>query len=448
MTTTLASSAITFADFNLPTELNLALAGMKYETPTAVQQQAIPAAMQGKDIIASAQTGSGKTAAFGIPLICQLMEYPQARALILAPTRELAAQIASVLKQLAARTKNFDIALVIGGVGMFPQQKALRAKPQIIVATPGRLVDHLRGNNVLAGISFLVLDEADRMLDLGFAPQLRTIRQALRGERQTMLFSATFPSDISDLAKEWLVDPVRIAVDAVSKPVERITQSILEVDSRGKNEAAYSHVSSKEGSVIVFTRTKRRADRLADYLHRRGVKACRIHGDRSQGQRQEALNGFRSGRFRVLVATDIAARGIDVPEIEYVINYDLPMVAEDYLHRIGRTARAGRSGEAICFVSPEERPLWRAIERLVATEQGLTSAESRASANSLRKSSGGRGQGGAGRGPSGGGNRPRRYGSDGHRGNGAGNGGSRAPSRHSAGNRSRNQGSGGRNAEF
>jgi ATP-dependent RNA helicase DeaD len=363
-----------FAELNLSPEILQSLTRLKYETPTPVQQLAIPFALAGRDIIASAQTGTGKTAAFGIPLITKLIAAPGTSALVLAPTRELAGQIVVALRDLAAGSRDIDVTLLIGGVNIENQRRALRRSPRIIVATPGRLVDLLRGIKVLLEkTTFLVLDEADRMLDLGFAPQLEIIRKALPAERQTMLFSATYPSDIAHLAQKWLKNPERVAVGAVTKPVERIAQSMIEVTGDQKNDTVLAELSSRTGSVLVFARTKRRTDKLAAFLHNKGIEVCRIHGDRSQHQREDALMGFRKGKFRVLVATDIAARGIDIPHIEHVINYDLPFVPEDYLHRIGRTARAGREGKALCLVAPEERSLWRAIQRLLGTPDGLSS---------------------------------------------------------------------------
>lgn len=365
-----------FTKFALPEAITQALSRMKYVSPTPVQLKSIPAALAGKDLIVSAQTGTGKTAAFGIPLITKLLQDPAARALILAPTRELAGQIVLVMQQLTACSPRMSTALLIGGVGMEQQRQALRRAPRIVVATPGRLVDHIDSTrNLLKEFKFLVLDEADRMLDFGFAPQLRIIRGALSRERQTLLFSATYPTDIAELAQEWLLNPERIAIGSVTKPAEQITQEVLEVNGSQKDSTMLEQLSTTEGSVLVFTRTKRRTDRLTMFLKDNGIKVARIHGGRSQNQRDEALTFFRKGRVRVLVATDIAARGIDVPHIEHVINYDLPFVPDDYLHRIGRTARAGRTGRALCLVSPEEQELWRAIQRLLRNREGLHSSD-------------------------------------------------------------------------
>ncbi|MFM1847173.1 MAG: hypothetical protein RL417_647 [Pseudomonadota bacterium] len=339
---------------------------MGFVSPTPIQAQSIPAALEGRDLVASAETGSGKTAAFGIPLITRLLAAPESSALILAPTRELAVQIVKVIKDLTQELRRFRAALLIGGVPMGGQLQALRANPRIIVATPGRLVDHLERRSVnLSNCETLVLDEADRMLDMGFAPQLEKIRQVLPTERQTLLFSATMPPDIQALAAKWLRDPVRVAIGQVSKPVDRIEQKVIETDSSAKNDVLLKELEQRSGSILIFTRTKRRTDRLTQVLYGAGHKVVQIHGNRSQNQRQRALDGFREGRYTILVATDIAARGLDIPEIAHVINYDMPMVPEDYVHRIGRTARAGRTGEALALVAPEERSLWKAVVRLM-----------------------------------------------------------------------------------
>ena len=356
----------TFNELALPEELATALSKIGFTTPTPIQAQALPAALEGKDLVASAETGSGKTAAFSIPLITRLLNSPEGVALILAPTRELAVQIVKVIKELSQDVRRFRAALLIGGVPMGGQLQALRANPRVIVATPGRLVDHLERRSVnLSACEILVLDEADRMLDMGFAPQLEQIRKVLPESRQTLLFSATMPPDIEALAAKWLRNPVRIAIGQVSKPVDRIEQKVIETDSSAKNDVLLKELTTREGAVLIFARTKRRTDRLARVLHGAGLKVAHIHGDRSQSQRQRALDGFRDGRFNILVATDIAARGLDIPEIAHVINYDMPMVPEDYVHRIGRTARAGRTGEALALVSPEEKSLWKAVVRLM-----------------------------------------------------------------------------------
>jgi superfamily II DNA/RNA helicase len=358
---------LTFKELNLPEPLERALAAMKYQTPTPIQAQAIPVALTQQDLIGCAQTGTGKTAAFCIPMISSLLSAPKKNALILVPTRELAVQIEEVLGNLTQYLPELKPALLIGGMGMKPQIKQLLRKPRVIVATPGRLVDHLRrGNTSLAASEILVLDEADRMLDMGFAPQLSAILRFLPKNRQTLLFSATLPPDIQKLAGQYLKNPTRVTVGAVSQPARKIQQTVVQTTPHGKNATLVDELSSRKGSVLIFARTKKRTDRLARFLSESGYQAGRIHGDRSQKQRTDAIDGFRDGHFRILVATDIAARGIDISHIAHVINYDLPMVPEDYIHRIGRTARAGAEGEALSLLTSEDRLLWKEIEKLLS----------------------------------------------------------------------------------
>ena len=355
-----------FGGFELPLALHEALADMKFTEPTPIQAQAVPVALLGHDLIACAQTGTGKTAAFGIPTIAKLLADPEADALVLAPTRELAQQVATVFQDLLAHAPKIGGALLTGGSSMVPQLRALSRRPRVIVATPGRLIDHLeRGSARLDRVRVLILDEADRMLDMGFAPQLERVLKALPKERQTLLFSATIPPDIQRLSAKFMRTPERISVSASVVPQGTIEQRTLKVRSEDKNDALLDQINARTGSILVFVGTQRRADRIAKYLDSYGVKVDSIHGGRSQGQRNRALQGLRDGRIRVLVATDVAARGLDVPSVAHVINYDLPMVPEDYVHRIGRTGRAGRSGEAVSFVSSDDRPLWLAIRRLL-----------------------------------------------------------------------------------
>lgn len=377
----------TFTQFALPGPLNTALEKMKFNTPTAIQLEAIPILLEGYDLIASAQTGSGKTAAFGIPAVASLLEDPKSKILILAPTRELVGQIATVMSDLTLRKQSFRPVVLIGGVSSGPQRKDIRRDPSIIIATPGRLVDHLEEfPELLSDVSMLVLDEADRMLEMGFAPQLKIIRKALPKTRQTLLFSATFPSDIEALAAEWLNEPKRVAVGSTVKPVNEITQVPLRVKDDQKLPSLLEQLNETEGLSLVFVRTKRRADKLTNSLREQEIEVCQIHGGRSQKQREVALQGLRKGRFKVMIATDIAARGIDVPEISLVVNYDLPYAGEDYLHRIGRTARAGREGRAVCFITPQEESLWRSIERLMARTTGRSSKEQREDTEKFLKS--------------------------------------------------------------
>ena len=355
-----------FQELSLPEFLGRSLKQMNFEKPTPVQAQAIPPALEGKDVIASAQTGTGKTAAFGIPLLTFLSKNPDRMALILTPTRELAVQVAGVLQKLAGGQPLGTIALLIGGANMSAQFGALTRKPRLVIGTPGRIIDHLnRGSLVLSTTGFLVLDEADRMLDMGFAPQLAEIRKKLTGDRQTLLFSATIPNDIQQIASQYLKDPVRITVGSSTQPVTKIEQKILYTTEAKKPEALSHELKERRGSALVFLRTQRRVDRIAHMLKEQGVKATKIHGGRTQAQRKQAIDQFREGKFDVLIATDIAARGLDIHHIAHVINYDLPRNPEDYIHRVGRTARAGAEGESLCFLTAEDRDLWNRITRLM-----------------------------------------------------------------------------------
>ena len=358
-------STFTFADLKLSEKSLHALERAGSEHPTSIQARAIPPALEGKDVIGTAATGTGKTAAFLLPIIEQLAGRSRGgpRALVLAPTRELAVQIGEQLERFG-KARHVRGAIVIGGVGMGNQAAALRDH-EVIVATPGRLVDHLQqGTAHLGHIEVLVLDEADRMLDMGFKPQLDRILARVPRKRQTLLFSATMAGEVADFARAHLVDPVRVEVTRSGTTSERAEQRVFLAGQGEKLPLLLALLGNDELSTLVFTRTKRRADKVARSLERAGHKVARIHADRSQGQRRAALEGFREGTYRVLVATDIAARGIDVAEIGHVVNFDLPHVPEDYVHRVGRTARMAASGRASSFASPEEADLLRGIERL------------------------------------------------------------------------------------
>jgi ATP-dependent RNA helicase RhlE len=345
--------------------MHAALEAAGYQTPTPIQAQTIAAALAGRDVIGTAQTGTGKTAAFIIPTVERLRAGARPdSALILAPTRELAEQTHQWALRLGG---DLPAAVVVGGVAYGPQLQALRRQPGIIVATPGRLVDHLeRGTLSLKGVRILVLDEADRMLDMGFKPQLDRIMRALPPlptPRQTLLFSATLPPDLGALARMHLRNPVRVDVGRLALPPQQTAQDVYLVEGTQKTPLLLSLAGHHPGTMLVFARTKHRTDRLARTLRSAGHAVQRLHADRSQSQRREALDGFRGGRYRILVATDIAARGIDVADIQRVINYDLPHTVEDYVHRIGRTARAGAPGHATSFAAPEDRAQLHAIER-------------------------------------------------------------------------------------
>lgn len=355
-----------FSELKLPRALEQAIQAMRFEKPTPIQASAIPVALTGCDLIGCAQTGTGKTVAFSVPVVTRLLQNPQKTALILVPTRELAAQVAGVISKLTAYSPELRSALLIGGAAMQPQTRALSRKPQIVIATPGRLIDHLNQRNLsLAATCSLVLDEADRMLDMGFAPQLSQILRHLPNVRQTLCFSATFSSEMEKLASKFLKNPQRVTVGAVSQPVQAIEQSMIQTTVAKKNDTLMDELNTRTGSVLVFARTQHRTDRVARYLESYGHTVTRLHGGRSQGQRNTAVSGFRDGRFRIMVATDIAARGIDISHIAHVINYDLPQVPEDYVHRIGRTGRAGAKGQAVSLVTQEDQSQWREITRLL-----------------------------------------------------------------------------------
>jgi ATP-dependent RNA helicase RhlE len=356
----------TFESLGLRPELLRAVRDLQFTEPTPVQADAIPPALAGRDLLASASTGSGKSAAFGLPLIQALMDLPRGttRALVLAPTRELAVQITQHMTAFAKYT-NVRVAAVYGGVGFAAQVGAFKRGTDIIVATPGRLLDHLAQKTAtLDHVSLLVLDEADRMLDMGFLPAVRRVLRALPARKQTLFFSATIPNEISGLAKELLHEPVRIDLAPAKGPAVGIAQTVYTIDQQRKNDLLLELLKDNNiFSAIAFTRTKARANRLALFLEKNDIPSDRIHGDRSQAQRTRALGDFKRGKFRVLVATDIAARGIDIAELGHVINYDVPMVPEDYVHRVGRTARAQATGDAITFVSADEEKYFAQIER-------------------------------------------------------------------------------------
>ncbi len=364
-------TSTSFDSLGLIDPLRRAVLGAGYETPTPIQTQAIPHLLAGRDLLGCAQTGTGKTAAFALPILDRLTRTPRAperrgpRVLVLAPTRELALQIGDSFRDYG-RHLPFRAATVFGGVGQGPQVEALRKNADIIVATPGRLLDLIgQGHARFEALETLVLDEADRMLDMGFIDPIRRIIAVLPRRRQTLMFSATMPPEIKKLAQAILVNPVELSVAPVASTADGIVQWVLHVD-RGNKRALLAEVLRDPAMkrVLVFTRTKHGANRVAEQLDRTGVSAAAIHGNKSQGARQRALNDFKQGNIRVLVATDIAARGIDVDGITHVINFELPNEPESYVHRIGRTARAGASGVALSFCDAEERGLLRDIERL------------------------------------------------------------------------------------
>jgi ATP-dependent RNA helicase RhlE len=365
---------MSFETLGLAPALLRALADQGYAEPTPIQATAIPTALQGRDMLAGAQTGTGKTAAFALPLLQRLFVENTAptsakrrpRALVLTPTRELAAQVHDSLRGYAKHLRVFSTT-IFGGVGMGPQMDALRRGVDVLVATPGRLIDHMERRTVdLSGIEILVLDEADRMLDMGFLPAIKRILGSLPKQRQTLLFSATFADEIKKIAAQFMRDPAEIQVAARNSVATTVTHRVHPVDAAKKRELLL-HLLSEDSrrQTLVFSRTKHGANKLADFLEKYGLRTAAIHGNKSQGARTKALKEFKNGKVTVLVATDIAARGLDIDQLPIVVNFDLPMVAEDYVHRIGRTGRAGAEGLAVSLVAHEEARLLRDIRRLL-----------------------------------------------------------------------------------
>ena len=356
-----------FKQFNLDSRLLAGISRAGYDTPTPIQIEAIPAAMQGHDLIGTAQTGTGKTAAFVLPILHRLLNGPrgQARALIVTPTRELAEQIHETIRFLAAGTR-LRSATLYGGVGAGPQIKALREGAEILVACPGRLLDLIDQRHArMDHIEVLVLDEGDRMFDMGFLPDVKRIIKAVPAKRQTMLFSATFPPEVEELARHSLHQPKRISM-GISAPAHTVTHALYPVPSHLKGGlllALLKHTDTR--SVLIFTRTKHRAEKLTRQIAAAGFNVTSLHSNRSQGQRQAALKGFKNGAYQIMVATDIAARGLDVESISHVINFDMPDTADAYIHRIGRTGRAERTGDAFTLVTPDDGDVIRALERIM-----------------------------------------------------------------------------------
>jgi len=354
-----------FLSLKLQETLIESLAKINFKTPTPIQAKAIPIALEGKDILGTAQTGTGKTGAFGVPLINFLLKTKKDTALVMTPTRELATQVMQTMNNLIGRG-NIGTALLIGGDSMQKQLKQMRRNPRLIVGTPGRINDHLKHKTLrLNNTTFLVLDESDRMLDMGFTPQINKVLETVPREHQTLLFSATLPGDILKLAKKYLNQPVRISVGSTSTPIEKIKQEALRVNDGDKYNQLIKEIYTRQGSILIFVKTRRNAEKMVKRLKHDDHDADAIHGNLRQNKRDRVIKAFRNNHFRILVGTDVASRGLDIPAIKHVINFDLPQVPEDFIHRIGRTARAGAEGSALSFIGNGDRLKWNAIQRLI-----------------------------------------------------------------------------------
>ena len=355
-----------FLNLGISKEILFNLKSLNLLKPTPVQQRAIVPGFEGKDILAVANTGTGKTAAFGIPIIQRLNENKSFSALILSPTRELSIQIGKHLRELMGKNINIKSAVLIGGDSMKKQIELIKKKPRIIIGTPGRIYDHINRKTLnLRNINILVLDETDRMLDLGFVEQIQKIINFLPSKKQTLLFSATLPKNIRNISTKYLLNPVNISVEKKEKILQNINHNTLNINQGDKYNKLLQELGDREGSIIVFMKTKHSSKKMHLKLLKDGQSVNTIHGNVRQNKRINILNKFRNQKFRILVATDVAARGLDIPHIEHVINYDLPQRTEDYIHRIGRTARAGKKGSALSFISENDRKIWRMISKLI-----------------------------------------------------------------------------------
>jgi ATP-dependent RNA helicase DeaD len=354
-----------FKDLGLTLDVIKNLDLLNFKEPTPIQHEAIPIALQGLDILGTAQTGTGKTGAYSIPLISKILTDNEVHGLIMLPTRELAAQVYKAVKEFTGR-QNINLALLIGGEEMGKQYKQLKSSPRIVIGTPGRINDHLERRTLkLDKTNFVVLDEVDRMLDMGFGIQLEEIMKHIKKAKQTLMFSATLPNEITKLAAKYLRDPVRISMGSTRATAQNLKQSHVKVLDSEKYPRLIQEISDRKGSIIVFVKTKRSADEMARKLKDASIYAEALHGDLRQTRRNKVVESFRKQKYRILVATDVAARGLDIPHIEHVINYDLPQCPEDYIHRIGRTARAGAEGNALSFLSNADNAKWRAIQILL-----------------------------------------------------------------------------------
>ena len=355
-----------FSDLNIENKLKRSIELAEFKTPTPIQSQSIPISLEGKDVLGTAQTGTGKTLAFTIPMLNKLLKDKQAMALIICPTRELATQVMETVLKLNIREIGIGNALLIGGESMQKQLRQLKKRARIIVGTPGRINDHIERKSLnLSNVNYLVLDETDRMLDMGFTPQIEVILKFIPKDHQTLLFSATLPENILKISQKYLNNPERISVGSLSTPIEKIKQETFEITTDKKYHELINQLVERSGSILVFVKTKHGADKIVKRLKYDGHKADAIHGNLRQSKRDRVIRGFRNGNSRILIATDVAARGLDIPVIKHVINYDLPQVPEDYIHRIGRTGRAGKEGSALTFLTNSDRNMWRSIQKLI-----------------------------------------------------------------------------------
>ena len=355
-----------FIDLEIENKLKKSIELANFKTPTPIQSRSIPISLTGRDILGTAQTGTGKTLAFTIPMINKLIKDKQAMALIVCPTRELATQVMQTVLKLNVREIGIGNALLIGGESMQKQLKKLKKRARIIIGTPGRINDHLERKSLnLSKVNYLVLDETDRMLDMGFTPQIELILKFIPKNHQTLLFSATLPNNILKISQKYLNNPERISVGSLSTPIEKIKQESLEITQDKKYHELINQLIERNGSILVFVKTKHGADKIVKRLKYDGHKADAIHGNLRQSKRDRVITGFRNGNSRILIATDVAARGLDIPLIQHVINYDLPQVPEDYIHRIGRTGRAGKEGSALTFLTSSDRSMWNSINKLI-----------------------------------------------------------------------------------
>ena len=355
-----------FSDLNIENKLKRSIELAEFKTPTPIQSQSIPISLEGKDVLGTAQTGTGKTLAFTIPMLNKLLKDKQAMALIICPTRELATQVMETVLKLNIREIGIGNALLIGGESMQKQLRQLKKVARIIVGTPGRINDHIERKSLnLSRVNYLVLDETDRMLDMGFTPQIEVILKFIPKDHQTLLFSATLPENILKISQKYLNNPERVSVGSLSTPIEKIKQETFQITADKKYHELINQLVERSGSILVFVKTKHGADKIIKRLKYDGHKADAIHGNLRQSKRDRVIRGFRNGNSRILIATDVAARGLDIPVIKHVINYDLPQVPEDYIHRIGRTGRAGKDGSALTFLTNNDRSMWRSIQKLI-----------------------------------------------------------------------------------